>query len=163
MKLKKGNRSKKLRGKRTHGFSGKKNRGKGNVGGKGMSGTGKRADQKKTYVLKYMYPYFGKQGFTSRGTKRKKNFVLNVGEIEMELNRLEKEGKARKGKEGKEVDLPDYKILGEGEIKEKLIIKAKSASKQAREKIEKAGGKVIVESKKKKVEEKKEASELAAK
>jgi len=36
------------------------------------------------------------------------------------------------------------KILGEGEISKKLTVKANSFSKQAREKIEKAGGKVEV-------------------
>jgi ribosomal protein L15 len=41
------------------------------------------------------------------------------------------------------VILEDYKILGKGEIKDKFIVKAKSFSKQAKEKIEKAGGKAI--------------------
>ena len=68
---------------------------------------------------------------------------------------LEKYGK--KTAKGWEIDLSSYKILGEGEVIEKLIIKAKEASKSAIEKIEKVGGKVILPVKKvKKVVEKKE-------
>ncbi|MEK6820404.1 MAG: uL15m family ribosomal protein [Nanoarchaeota archaeon] len=135
MKLKKGRKSRKMRGSRTCGYAAKKHKGKGTRGGKGMAGTGKRADQKKTFVLKYMYPYFGKRGFTSRPTKIRKNEVINAGDIQ------------KKYKAG-EVDLSEYKVLGEGEVKDKFIVKAKSFSKQAREKIEKAGGKVIILEKK---------------
>ena len=51
----------------------KKSQGSGHRGGKGMAGTGKRADQKKTLILKlYGHDYFGKQGITSRGTAKKR-------------------------------------------------------------------------------------------
>ena len=42
-----------------------------------------------------------------------------------------------------EINLADYKILADGEIKDKFIIKAKACSKKAKEKVEKAGGKII--------------------
>ena len=121
-----------MRGTRLHGFAAKKHKGSGNRGGKGMSGTGKRADQRKTYVLKYMFPYFGKRGYT-KGLKNKKGKLKAI-------NLYELERKARNG----EISLPGYKILGEGEIKEKLIVRAEGFSKSAREKIEKAGGKIII-------------------
>ena len=52
-----------FRAKTTHGYgSMKKNRGAGNRGGRGMAGSGKRADQKKPTILKlYGNEYFGKK------------------------------------------------------------------------------------------------------
>jgi len=47
MKLKKRNKRSRIRGTRTCGWAMKKHKGSGNRGGKGMSGTGKRADQRK--------------------------------------------------------------------------------------------------------------------
>jgi large subunit ribosomal protein L15 len=149
MKLKKGKKSVRMRGKRTHGHSAKLNKGKGSRGGKGMSGSGKRADQKKTLVLKkYGKNYFGKQGITSKKTAKKKIKLMNLRDIEKKY-------------EGGEIDLKEYKILGDGEIKKKFIIKAKAASKSAVDKIKKAGGEIIIEKKKikKKVEKKSEKKE----
>ncbi len=145
MKLKKRKKYSRMHGSRTCGYSAKLHKGKGSRGGKGMSGTGKRADQKKSLVIKlYGNKYFGKQGKTSRKVKKKKIEIINVGEIE------------EKFKEG-EVNLDKYKILGEGEISKKFIIKAESASASAIEKIKKAGGNIIIkERKKKKSENKKE-------
>ena len=131
MKLKKKRKSVRMRGTRLHGYAMKKHKGSGNRGGKGMAGTGKRADHKKSYVIKYMYPYFGKQGFTSRSTEKKVNKVINVEDIQNNY------------KPGN-IDLSEYKILGKGEIKDKFIIKAESASKSAIQKIEKAGGKIEI-------------------
>lgn len=48
----------------------KKHKKAGHKGGVGMSGTGKRADQKKTLVIKlYGNDYFGKQGITSKRSR----------------------------------------------------------------------------------------------
>jgi large subunit ribosomal protein L15 len=125
----------------THGGGARKKRkGSGHKGGKGMSGSGKRADQKKTLVIKlYGNKYFGKQGITSKGTKRDTRQRMNLQQIELNL---EKYGK--KGKDGWEINLPNYKILGQGEVREKLIIKAKEASASALEKVKKAGGEIIL-------------------
>ena len=129
------------RGRGTHGYGErKKHKKSGHRGGKGMSGSGKRGDQKKTLVIKlYGNKYFGKQGITSRGTKRDTRKRINVGDIE---KNLEKYGK--KGKDGWEINLSDYKILGTGEVKNKLIIKAKQASKSAIEKVKKMGGEILL-------------------
>lgn len=131
MKLNKKKKSKRMRGTRLHGYAPKKHKGSGNRGGFGMAGTGKRADQKKSWVIKYRYPYFGKQGFTSRKTQKKVNKIINLRDIQ------------NKYKAG-EIDLSEYKILGEGEVKGKFIIKANSASQSAIKKIEKVGGKIIL-------------------
>jgi large subunit ribosomal protein L15 len=141
MRLKKRKKYTRVRGTRTHGWAMKKHKGSGNRGGKGMSGTGKRGDQRKTYVLRYLFPYFGKQGYTSRSTKRKMNNVINLSQI------------ASKFKPG-EVDLSEFKILGTGELGGKYSIKAKSFSEAAKLKIEKSGGKAILAGKE--VKEKKQ-------
>lgn len=121
----------------------KQHRSAGNRGGRGMAGSGKRADHKKTLVQKlYGNDYFGKQGITSRGTKRDKRDRINLKQI---VANLEKFGK--KTAKGWEINLSNYKVLGEldGELEEKLIIKCLSASKSASEKVKKAGGEIVLE------------------
>jgi ribosomal protein L15 len=110
-----------------------------------MAGSGKRADQKKTLVLKlYGNKYFGKQGITSRKTQKDKSNRINILDIEMNLENYIKKGIAKKTDKGIEIDLSSYKILGEGNIKSKFFIKARSASKTAEEKIKKSGGEIII-------------------
>ena len=130
-----------MRGLTTHGRgSRKKGKGSGHRGGKGMAGTGKRAGQKKTFILKkYGNSYFGKKGITSKGTARKKNKIINLKDIERNYDSLMK-------KFGKDnwLDLSEYKILGDGELIKKIKIKVLEITKNAREKIEKIGGEIIV-------------------
>ncbi len=131
----------------SHGWGArKKHKKSGHRGGTGMAGSGKRADQKKTLITKlYGNAYFGKQGVTSRKTKRDTRQRINLEQIE---KNLEKYGK--KNAKGWEINLEKYKILGKGEIHEKLIIKALEASKSALEKVKKAGGEIILPAKKSK-------------
>ena len=147
MKIHKRNKRSRLRGGRRCGYGfGKKHRGKGSKGGKGMAGTGKRAAQKRTFIDKYMPDYFGKHGFKSfKQIKKTKPRIINLSEISARIESFISKGTAKKTASGIEISLPNYKILGKGEIKEKLILKAMSVSLQAREKIEKAGGKIIAE------------------
>lgn len=148
MKTKKRKKSSRMHGRAmgTHGWGArKKHKKSGHKGGKGMSGSGKRADHKKTLINKlYGGKYFGKQGITSRGTKKDKRNRINLQEIELNLETYIKKGLAKKTKEGFEINLNNYKILGKGEIKNKLIINTKEASKSAIEKIEKLGGQVFL-------------------
>lgn len=148
MKLKKRKKSGRMhgRGMGSHGWGARKKHvgSSGHSGGKGMSGTGKMAGHKKTLVQKlYHGDYFGKQGITSRGSERRKNMILNCDSIETNLEMLKKKFGKKDGKE-EIIDLSDYKILGDGEIKSRIIIKAKSASQNAKDKIEKVGGKIIL-------------------
>jgi large subunit ribosomal protein L15 len=138
----------------THGTGArKKQRHSGMRGGKGMAGSGKRADHKKTLVQKlYGHNYFGKQGITSKKTQRDIRKRINLRQIELNI---EKYGK-KKGR-GYEVDLSKYKILGDGEVKNKLVIKAKEASKSAIDKVKKAGGEIQLPENKKEVVEKESA------
>jgi len=148
MKLKKKKKSVRMRSRNmgTHGSGARKNKRKsGHKGGIGMSGTGKRADHKKTLIIKeYGNKYFGKQGFTSMGTIKDIRQRINLFNIQ---NNLEKYGK-KKGNVW-EIKLDKYKILGTGEIKEKMIISCLEASKSAIEKVKKAGGEIKVKIKKK--------------
>lgn len=121
----------------------KQHRSAGNRGGRGMAGSGKRADHKKTLITKlYGNSYFGKQGVTSRKTKRDIRQRINLEQIEKNLDRY-----GKKTVRGWEINLEKYKILGKIEGKEKLIIKALEASKGAIESVKKNGGEIIVKKK----------------
>ncbi len=118
----------------------KKHKKAGHKGGVGMSGTGKRADQKKTLIINlYGNDYFGKQGVTSRGTKRDMRQRINLDDLQ---RNLETYGKKQGDKW--EVNLEKYKILAGKEVKIKFLIKAKEASKKAIEQVKKAGGEIVL-------------------
>ena len=142
-KTKKRKKAPRMRGRHsgTHGGGARKKRKKsGHKGGFGMAGSGKRADHKKTLITKlYGHGYFGKQGITSKKSQRDKRKRINL--LDIGLN-LEKYGK--KSGDKWNIDLKNYKILGKGEVKNKLIIKAKEASKSAIEKVEKEGGEIVL-------------------
>lgn len=142
MKKKRTKRSR-LRGRRTCGYgSRKKHRGKGSKGGKGMAGSGKKAGQLKTYLLRYEPDYLGKRGFTSSKKLKRKIKGINLSEIQEHKDKFLKKGLAKEGPEGIELELRNYKILSRGNLKDKFIIKAASFSKKAEEKIKKVGGEI---------------------
>tara|TARA_Y100000310_G_scaffold335986_1_gene419403 strand:+ start:2006 stop:2500 length:495 start_codon:yes stop_codon:yes gene_type:complete len=155
VKIKKTKKVKGQRGKRGHGWGAKKkHKGSGHRGGFGMAGTGKRADHKKTLINKlYGKKYFGKQGITSKRTAKRKSKTINLKNLVLKF------------KDKTEINLKDYKILGDGEITRKITITAKAFTKSAKAKIEKAGGKIIVpiikKKEVKKVESKKQQEEKA--
>lgn len=129
-----------IRGARTVGWGFRqKHKGHGNKGGFGMAGTGKKADHKKQKALESdkKKKYFGKQGATSRGTKRIKYEKINLYAIKDNFFK----------KDGDKIDLSKHKILGEGEGF-KAEIKALSATKGAIEKMKKAGGEIVLPEKK---------------
>jgi len=140
-KIKKTKKSKKWRGDTTYGHGARKKwKGSGHHGGVGMAGTGKRADHKKSLVIKlYGNNYFGKQGVTSRKTEKDRSKSINLEDIRNNLDNLMK-------KYGKNniLELKKYKVLGRGELKDALKIKALCFSEGAREKIEKSGGEAIL-------------------
>ena len=127
----------------TYGWgSRKKHISSGNKGGKGMAGTGKMAGHKKL-MMNFLHGagnYFGKQGLTSRKAERTVNDIVNVGEIQRDIITLTKKYGNKEGI----LEMKKFKILGDGEITIKVTIKALKASKSAIEKIEKAGGKLIL-------------------
>ena len=82
MKLKRRKKSSRFRGSHTHGRGFKKKaRGSGHRGGKGMAGSGKRGDAKKTLVLSlFGNDYFGKDK-TLRKKLVKKLDSINLYQI----------------------------------------------------------------------------------
>jgi large subunit ribosomal protein L15 len=123
------------------GGSRKNKRTHGHKGGRGMAGTGKRADHKKTLITKlYGNNYFGKQGITSKRTQRDIRKRINLDAINRNL-----ESFGKKTGKGWEIELKNYKILkGDKKIKNKLIIKAREASESAIEQVKRAGGEIIL-------------------
>ena len=135
------------RSSHTHGWgSKKKHRGAGSRGGRGMAGSGKRGDAKKTLYWKDK-KYFGKYGFKMKGVKKEVK-AINIGDIEENIEKFLK---------GEEViDLGKFgynKLLGKGQVRSKLKIKVDSASAKAVEKIKKVGGEVVLEIKEEKTKE----------
>lgn len=141
IKIKKKRKATKWRGNTTHGHGARKKWKKsGHHGGVGMAGTGKRADHKKSMIIKlFGNNYFGKQGITSRSTVRVINDVMNLDDLQRNIHSIKK-----KHEKNGVIELKRYKILGEGELKEKLKIKARAFSEGAKSKIEKAGGEAIL-------------------
>ena len=122
---------KKRLGERTFGKGNTKNkRGAGNRGGKGNAGLAKH---KFSWVTANDPDYFGTYGFVR--PNRKEIDVLNLFELNQKaiLGKLEKKGNKFyfefKGK-----------ILGSGAVSVPLVIKALGWSKNAEEKVKKAGG-----------------------
>lgn len=133
-----------LRGSRSAGHGAKKKyRGKGSRGGVGMAGTGKKSGHKKTFILKHMPGYLGKKGFVRHGATKIILKTINLGNINLKLKDLQKKGLAKSTAEGMAIDLKKYKILGDGEIDQPLIITAGSFSASAKKKIEAKGGKAL--------------------
>ena len=144
----------------THGWGArKKHLGSGHRGGCGMAGTGKTSGHRKSQLI-YLYgtSYLGKQGITSRSTKKKREKIMNLQYIQENLPALKK-----KHEKNGILNLEEYKILGEGELKEKITIKANAVSASAKKKIEKAGGKIILPEVKEKVQEEKTEEEKESK
>jgi len=137
--------SSRYRGTHTHGRGFKKKaRGSGHRGGFGMAGTGKRGDAKKTIVLNlYGNDYFGKSKTLRAGRKIAKLDSMNVGHISQHISALVKQGIAKDNKGTYDVNISGYKLLGEGDMKIKAKITAGQASKQAIDKVKKAGGEVV--------------------
>ena len=132
------------RGSMTHGGgSKKKRRGAGNRGGKGMAGSGKRADSKKPSLWKQKY--FGKYGFVSKNV-RKIN-AINIGYLEENINKLPQDI-ASKENGFFSVNLEKLgfnKLLSSGKATNKYRVKVSYASKKAIEKIKNNGGEVILD------------------
>jgi large subunit ribosomal protein L15 len=135
--------SSRYRGYKSHGRGFKKKaRGSGHRGGFGMSGV---ENQKKTAFLNlYGNNYFGSDKALRRPIRPKPK-VINLDDIERNLQSYIAQGLAKESKGVIELNLKKTRILGDGEIKSKLIVTAHSASKSAIEKIKKAGGSLNLE------------------
>ncbi len=128
--------TRKMRGERTHGY--------GKIGqhrGAGCRGHRKVGRHKHlwSYVTAYEPNYFGKHGFTSPQSLRRKENIINVAKLD-EITTTQKET---------HIDLTSLgytKLLGTGKITKPLTVTVPSCSKTAEEKIKKAGGQVLTPS-----------------
>jgi large subunit ribosomal protein L15 len=93
-----------------------------------------------SYVTTYEPDYFGKNGFTSPKSLRRRENTINIARLD------EISAKFSTEKEGKlHVDLTSLgysKLLGTGKTQKALMVKVSSCSKSAAEKIKEAGGQV---------------------
>lgn len=120
-----------MRGSRFHGFGNVKNkRGSGCRGGFGRAGLHKH---KFSWVVKYDPDYLKRDGFVQQ-------VCVEVPTMNLfEINGLAENGKLEK-KEGKLVFQFPGKILGTGELRHPIVLKALSWSKIAERKVKEAGG-----------------------
>ena len=137
--------TRKKRGSRTCGY--------GRVGQHRRSGTKgeRRAGRHKhlwSYVIKYEPDYFGKRGFTSPKSLKRKVNPINLSQLEELIEKLSVEEKIEE-KNGKLfVDLEKLgytKLLGMGKIGKPVIIKVPAFSASAAEKIKAVGGQILKE------------------
>ena len=126
--------TRRMRGSMTHGYGAKKkHRGKGSRGGKGMAGTGKRADVKRPSINPATY--FGRHGFVSKtGIKRT---PINVSDL---ISIVDKVGS---GKIVLDLNSKGYnKLLGSGKVTHAFDVTVALATEKAKAKITAAGGKI---------------------
>ncbi len=121
--------------------------GHGKTAGRGHKGQGSRAgnSSKPTFEGGRMAVVrrVPKRGFNNRWAKLV--VVVNVGELDAAFSAGEEITVERLREKGMAKHRHDVlKILGDGELSKKLKISAHRFSKTAREKIEKAGGEVVV-------------------
>jgi large subunit ribosomal protein L15 len=94
-----------------------------------------------SYVTTFEPDYFGKHGFTSPQSLKRKGDTINLQKLEELSARFsaEKEGKVS-------IDLTRLgfsKLLGTGRISKALVVNVASCSKTAAEKVKEAGGEVL--------------------
>ncbi|MBC7109771.1 MAG: 50S ribosomal protein L15 [Archaeoglobi archaeon] len=138
---------KKYRGSRTCGGGTHKNRrGAGNRGGRGFSGGCKHQFVKYLLMGRHIGKPFGKHGFKPKVEKEISS--INIGEIDERIEELLLAGIARRENDLIEIrvsELGAEKVLGGGQVRNKLIVIAREFSENAIRKIEEAGGKAVVE------------------
>jgi len=159
---------KKYRGSRTHGGGHHRKRsGAGNRGGRGMAGSHKH---KWFHVIKYMPDHFGKRGFNRPQKVVEEPNPINVGDLDALADKLLEEGIAEKEDDKIVIDVTDErlkkfggpfdKVLGGGQVKRPLVVKAPQFTDRAVEKLEEAGGEAVeIEAEEASGEEEAEAAE----
>ncbi len=138
-------RTEKLRGSRTHGRGKKAGRGAGKRGGRGNAGLLKH---KFNWMVKYDPDHFGRKGFKPHPSLKHENVIINVGDLQSNLSKFLETGIATREGKNLVMDLTKVgvtKLLGAGSIKTPMTIKVPEATDRAREKVEKVGGKLVLD------------------
>ncbi|MEE9593436.1 MAG: uL15 family ribosomal protein [Thermoplasmata archaeon] len=136
-------RTRKMRGKRTHGRGQKAGRGKGKRGGSGQAGLLKH---KWKWVVKYDPDHFGQYGFKRHAATPPARRAINLEALEHALDGFVERGVAKKEGKGYRVDLSAAgyaKLLGRGSVGVPLTVVVPTATAKAVEKVEAAGGQVV--------------------
>lgn len=145
MVVRKRKKNSRMRASHTHGWGSKKrHRGAGARSGRGNAGRGKRSCHKKPSFQKREI-FLGHKGFVMHGATLK-NEGVNLEFIQDHLQEYVLGGKVEKKGDIYLVDVEKLgfvKVLGSGELKVKLHIKAAQVSGKAEEKIKKTGGEII--------------------
>jgi len=148
MVVRKQKRSRKHRGSRTHGWGfGKRHRGKGNKPYR-SGGVGKRGAHRETFFLSQGIQPIGKHGMSvtpriAQAPQRE----INLKDIGENLQKWAKQGLVEEKSGVYSLDLGKLgvtKLLSEGFVDKKLQITCKSCSAKAKEKVEAAGGSVVL-------------------
>ncbi|AWR99394.1 uL15 family ribosomal protein [Metallosphaera hakonensis] len=140
MVVRKSKKSRKMRAHRTMGWGTKgQHRDRGAEGGRHIG----MHKEKWSWIVKYGKDWYGKHGFVNPTSKKVKSISLRkLGEL-IESGKLNYESK-----DGRiEIDLDKLgydKLLGSGTVKASLVVKVRSITNKAKEKIEKSGGQVIL-------------------
>ena len=128
-----------MRGSRTHGY-GRIGQHR-DAGSKGHRKVG-RHKHLWSYVTTHEPDYFGKHGFTSPQSLKRKESTINI----KQLSDIAAETTIEKGKTHVNLTSLGYtKLLGTGKITKPLIVNVPSCSKSAEEKIKKAGGQIVTQ------------------
>jgi large subunit ribosomal protein L15 len=136
-------RTKKFRGMRTHGRGKKAGRGAGLHGGTGNAGLHKH---KVMMMLKYDRDHFGRHGFKRPQEVVSAKITMNVGEVQESIDKLVADGYAEVKGDRTVVDLSKMgvdKLLGSGNVSQKLEIVVAESSAKAKEKVQSAGGAIV--------------------
>lgn len=132
--------TRKLRGSRTVGYGQVgQHRPSGSRGGKGKAGLHKH---KWSWTVKYAPNYFGRDDFKPPNRTIVKRWI-SVGQLNEIYDGLLRKDKIEKKDDKVLIDLIDLgydKLLGDGDIERPYYVIAKSSTKSAKDKIEKAGG-----------------------
>jgi large subunit ribosomal protein L15 len=142
----------KMRGSRTHGYgAGKKHRGAGHRGGRGNAGWGgKYKDTKQPSLIKQVHLHYMPKKYRKpmRPPIRTEYEPINIEYLEYYYDKLKESGFIKEENDYSVINLKDLgfnKLLSRGEPKRKWKIITKFVSEKAKEKIENAGGEVIIE------------------
>jgi large subunit ribosomal protein L15 len=132
--------TRKLRGSRTVGYGQVgQHRKSGGRGGKGKAGLHKH---KWSWTVKYAPDHFGRDEFKPPKRTMAKRWI-NVSQLNELYDKLLKSGKIEKKDDKVVIDLVNLgydKLLGNGKAEHPYYVIAKSFTKSAKDKIEKAGG-----------------------
>ncbi|MEM1560034.1 MAG: uL15 family ribosomal protein [Ignisphaera sp.] len=145
MVVRKEKKSRKMHGYRNRGWGSiGQHRKSGSRGGRGASGMHKH---KWSWVIKYFRDWFGKKGFTPRGSKHWEEMkIMDLRQLNEFVEKLIQSSQAVYEGGKIVVNLSEVgitKVVGDGEIKHPVKVIVYKTTKSAKNKIEAAGGIVV--------------------